>query len=239
MYIKYKADKFYKISESIVKKIKKDFAWSFFIFVLMVWSIFSGIYGDISASFNRITNDYIHAFVLGIYIAAILIIIFNLLPESGGVLVANLKSKRRRAQIMNNSSGRAILISSIGYILILASARVIAPIVISNLEGYSLFSTEIFMQFIVTSGFVETGSFVFTPFLVIAPLLIAVPVMTLLFSISLNRKIVAGLGLMSYYPIAILYNLIVGNGGWLLFIFWALWVFFLGMLASKVVEKYL
>jgi len=133
---------------------------------------------------------------------------------------------------MKNSIKYTILTCTLGYILIVASA-VVHSIIVRMVTGYYPSFTG-FTLALITLKLVEIHQGFLT-----APLFVATFVMILLSKTSINRRIVAGLSVTSYYFLVTLIFVIMGVGDFPIKILtpWLLWIFILGFASSIIVDK--
>jgi len=134
--------------------------------------------------------------------------------------------------MMENSVRYTILTCALGYFLIVASV-VVVSIIIWMITGYYP-SFTFFTLALITFRLVE----VHQGFLM-APLLVATFTMMLLSKTSINRRIVAGLSMTSYYFLLALIYVIMGAGEFPIEILipWLPWVFVLGFASSIIVDR--
>lgn len=73
----------------------------------------------------------------------------------------------------------------------------------------------------------------------IAPLLVAIFAMKLLSKTSINRRLVAGLSVTSYYFLVAVIFVILGASDFPLYILtlWLIWIFILGVVSSIIMDK--
>ena len=133
---------------------------------------------------------------------------------------------------MNNSVNRAILVGSLGYILIMASIVAISLLMKLTTGYYPSFL--LFTLYLVTLGL-----FAIHPAFLIAPLLVAVAAMILLSKTKLDAKLAGGISVASYYILATLLYAVKGAGdaAWGIFFLWIIWAFVLGLAASKIADR--
>lgn len=134
--------------------------------------------------------------------------------------------------MMKNSIKYTILTCSLGYFLIVASVFVASIVVRINTGYYPSFT--FFTLALITFRLVE----IHQGFLA-APLLVATFTMMLLSKTSINRRIIAGLSMTSYYFLVALIYVIMGAGEFPIEILipWLPWVFILGFASSIIVDK--
>lgn len=133
---------------------------------------------------------------------------------------------------MKNSIKYTILTCALGYFLIVASV-VAVSIIVRMITGYYP-SFAFFTLALITFRLVE----IHQGFLV-APLLVATFTMMLLSKTSIDRRIVAGLSMASYYFLVALIYVIMGAGEFPIEILipWLPWVFVLGFASSIIVDR--
>ena len=125
-----------------------------------------------------------------------------------------------------------ILTCALGYFLIVASV-VVVSIIVRMITGYYP-SFRFFTLSLITFRLVEIHQG-----FIVAPLLVATFTMMLLSKTSINRRIVAGLSITSYYFLVGLIYVMIGAGDFPLdiFILWLSWVFILGFASSIIVDE--
>ena len=133
---------------------------------------------------------------------------------------------------MINPARYTILTCTSGYILTVASA-IAGSIIVGMVTGYYP-SFAAFTGALVTLRLVEIH-----PGFLIAPLLVAILTMLMLSRTSVNRRLVAGLSVASYYLLVALIFVILGAGDFPIGILtlWLIWIFALGVAASIIADK--
>lgn len=136
--------------------------------------------------------------------------------------------------MMKKSIKYSFLTCTLGYILIIASA-VVLSVVVRMITGYYP-SITFFMLALITFRLVEVHQAFF-----IAPPLVATFTMILLSGTSINRNMVAGISMASYYFLVGLVYVIMGAGEFPIeiSILWLLWVFVLGFASSIIMNNYI
>lgn len=134
--------------------------------------------------------------------------------------------------MVKNSIRYTIITCVLGYLIIVASA-ITASIIVGLVTGYFP-SLTFFTLGLITFRLVEIH-----PVFLIAPPLVAILVMTILSKTPINKRIVAGLSMCSYYLIVTLVFVIMGAGEFPfeLLLPWLLWVFTIGFVSSLIVDK--
>lgn len=126
----------------------------------------------------------------------------------------------------------AVVVSALGYVLVIASA-VAVLVAVRLITGYAP-SFTFFLLTLVTFRLVEVHYS-----LLVAPPLVTFGVMIVLARTPINRRLASGVSLSAYYVLAALMYLGAGAGEFPLetSIPWIVWVFVLGLTSSIVADK--
>lgn len=127
---------------------------------------------------------------------------------------------------------KAILVSGLGYAMIVVLASLIWKAVEIFTGYYPSFT--FFLLALITFRLVEVN-----PSFLFVPPLVAVPLIIVLSRILGNERFAAGLGLTSYYILAVLTFLAYGSGElpYIVAALWILAVFVIGVLSERILDR--